>query len=145
MRFGSVAAPPGLLVLAVASALAFAQPPSSPPPGSTLPGVLTLAPEIGQYGGALVTAQIAEPRTFNPITAAEASSTNLLAPIFERLVEPNILTGEIEPALAESDRADAGGNGYRGRPAECREPAGKARRDKRESGEAALRRGPRRG
>ncbi len=94
-------------MLTVASALASAQP--LPPPGSTLPGVLTPAPEIGQYGGALVSSQIAEPRTFNPITAAEDSSTNLLAPVFEGLVEQNILTGEIEPALAESWRVSPDG------------------------------------
>ena len=101
MRFGPVATPVGLLVLTVASAIASAQPPPLAPP-QALPSVLTQAPEIGQYGGALVTAQIAEPRTFNPIVAAEDSSTNLLAPVFEGLVEQNIVTGEIEPALAES-------------------------------------------
>jgi peptide/nickel transport system substrate-binding protein len=101
MRFGRVALP-AALVLTVASALASAQQPQPAPPGSALPAVLTQAPEIGQYGGALVTSQIGEPRTFNPIVAAEDSSTNLLAPIFEGLVEQNILTGEIEPALAES-------------------------------------------
>jgi peptide/nickel transport system substrate-binding protein len=101
MRFGSIATPAALLVLTVACTLASAQPPLGSP-GSALPGVLTPAPEIGQYGGALVAAQIGEPRTFNPIVAAEDASANLLAPIFEGLVEANILTGEIEPALAES-------------------------------------------
>jgi peptide/nickel transport system substrate-binding protein len=92
----------GLVLLALGTVLAAAQAPEPKSPGPASPGVLTQAPEIGQFGGALVTAQISEPRTFNPIVASEGSSTNLLAPIFEGLVEQNIVTGAIEPALAES-------------------------------------------
>ncbi|HEV8353177.1 MAG TPA: ABC transporter substrate-binding protein [bacterium] len=66
------------------------------------PKVMTRAAEIGKYGGVYVTAQITDPRTFNYIVAQETSSTAMLAPVFDGLVEQNYLTGEIEPALAES-------------------------------------------
>jgi len=58
--------------------------------------------EVGKYGGVFVVAQITDPRTFNYIVAQETSSTAMLAPVFDGLVEQNYITGEIEPALAES-------------------------------------------
>ncbi len=66
------------------------------------PKVATDAPEIGKYGGRLVVAQISEPRTFNPVIITDTATGGVLAPIFEGLVEGNYITGEIEPALAES-------------------------------------------
>ncbi|MDR7484242.1 MAG: ABC transporter substrate-binding protein [Armatimonadota bacterium] len=66
------------------------------------PKVAVDAPEIGRYGGTLVDAQVSEPRTFNPVIVTDASTGRVLGPIFEGLVESNYLTGEIEPALAES-------------------------------------------
>lgn len=73
-----------------------------PLPGIPNPKVVSAAAEIGKFGGALVTAQLADPRTLNPLVAQESSSTNVLAPIFEGLLEQNYLTGDLEPALAES-------------------------------------------
>ncbi len=66
------------------------------------PLVATAAPEIGKYGGTYVVATFSDPRTFNPIVAQESSSTGVQAPIFDGLIDTNYLTGEIEPALAES-------------------------------------------
>jgi len=66
------------------------------------PKVETTAPEIGKYGGTYVVASIADPRTFNPIVAQEQSSSEAVGPIFDGLVDTNYLTGENEPALAES-------------------------------------------
>ncbi|MDR7520942.1 MAG: ABC transporter substrate-binding protein [Armatimonadota bacterium] len=71
-------------------------------PGIPHPKVAVDAPEIGRYGGTLVDAQVSEPRTFNPVIVTDASTGRVLGPIFEGLVESNYLTGEIEPALAES-------------------------------------------
>lgn len=66
------------------------------------PKVATDAPEIGKYGGTLVDAQVSEPRTFNPVIVTDVSTGRVLGSIFEGLVEANYITGEIEPALAES-------------------------------------------
>jgi peptide/nickel transport system substrate-binding protein len=92
----------GALALTLAPSLAFAL--GAAPAASTLinPKVMSRAPEVGKYGGVYVTAQITDPRTFNIIVAQETSSTGMLNPIFDALVEQNYLTGEIEPALAES-------------------------------------------
>jgi peptide/nickel transport system substrate-binding protein len=88
---------------AAAVAAAVAGAPSAPSlPGIPNPKVDVDAPEIGRYGGTLVTAQIGEPRTFNPVVMTDNASGSLVAPLFEGLVEANYVTGEIEPALAES-------------------------------------------
>lgn len=104
----AIVLPAGLLFVALGTALTSAE---GPPPASlgARAAVLTQTPEIGQFGGALVASQVAEPRTFNPIVASEDSSTNLLAPVFEGLVEQNVLTGEIDWALAESWAASPDG------------------------------------
>ncbi len=86
---------------------ATAVPPLTAAPRLTLPDipnpkVVTYPHEVGKYGGVHVRAQITDPRTFNPIVAQETSSTDNLANIFDGLVEQNYITGEIEPALAES-------------------------------------------
>jgi len=66
------------------------------------PGIVTYPHEVGKYGGVHVRAQITDPRTFNPIVAQETSSTALTGYLFDALVDQNYITGEIEPALAES-------------------------------------------
>jgi peptide/nickel transport system substrate-binding protein len=71
-------------------------------PGIPNPKVATDAPEIGRYGGTLVNAGIGEPRTFNPVVVTDSATGGVLGLIFEGLVEASYLTGDIEPALAES-------------------------------------------
>ncbi len=66
------------------------------------PKVVTESPEIGRYGATLVDAQVSEPRTFNPVIVTDVSTGRVLGQIFEGLVEANYITGEIDPALAES-------------------------------------------
>ncbi len=78
-------------------------------PGNVNAKVAADAPEIGRYGGTFVAAQAGEPRTFNPIVSTNIATDAVLDPIFDSLVEQNYLTGEIEPALAESWTADNGG------------------------------------
>ncbi len=66
------------------------------------PKVAEEAPEIGKFGATLVDAQVSEPRTFNPVIVTDTSTGRVLGSIFDSLVEANYITGEIEPALAES-------------------------------------------
>src|SRR5256885_6619918 len=91
-----------LIVLALAAGLVDAQ--VSVPALSEIlnPKVLMQAPAIGRYGGTLVVAQLGDPRTFNPIVAQETSSTDVLRPVFDGLLEQNYITGELEPALADA-------------------------------------------
>jgi peptide/nickel transport system substrate-binding protein len=101
-------ATPILLVLAaIALMAATAVPPLAAAPRLSLPDlpnpkVINYPHEVGKYGGVHVRAQITDPRTFNPTVAQETSSTDNLALIFDGLVEQNYITGEIEPALAET-------------------------------------------
>jgi len=56
----------------------------------------------GQPGGRLVMATFAEPKTFNPITANESSSVDILTLIFAGLVGTDLQTFKQIPVLAES-------------------------------------------
>lgn len=57
---------------------------------------------VGTFGGQLVVSQITDPKTFNPVTAAETSSTDVLAPIFEGLTATDGVTTAVIPCLAKS-------------------------------------------
>ena len=50
----------------------------------------------------LVQAILSDPKTFNPVIATDATSSSVGSMIFDGLVTQNPITGEIEPALAES-------------------------------------------
>lgn len=100
-------AAPGVILLTLLFAGSLltvgAQPASLPStPSSVDSKIAADAPEIGRYGGTFVAAQSSEPRTFNPIVSTDGVTDAVLAPVFQSLVEQNYLTGEIEPALAES-------------------------------------------
>ena len=58
--------------------------------------------EPGIPGGRLVVASFGDPKTFNPITAAETSSTDILLRLFSGLVSIDVPKQEILPGLAES-------------------------------------------
>jgi peptide/nickel transport system substrate-binding protein len=87
--------------------------PSAPPhgeqpaiAGSDPPATSTAKPAHGQR---LVTATISDPKTFNPITAVDASSASATNELFDGLVRLNPVTMEEEPALAEGwERNDDG-------------------------------------
>jgi len=91
-----------VVLVAVVGAPALTAAPKLTLPDIPNPKVVTYPHEVGKYGGVHVRAQITDPRTFNVIVAQETSSTDNLANIFDGLVEQNYITGEIEPALAES-------------------------------------------
>jgi peptide/nickel transport system substrate-binding protein len=59
-------------------------------------------PVVGTYGGRLLRDTLGEPKSFNPITAGETSTTEYTGRIFEGLTRLNPFTGEFEPLLAES-------------------------------------------
>src|SRR5689334_13551814 len=58
--------------------------------------------DIGRYGGPLVVAQKAEPKTLNPITALDAPSREVIRRMTADLISINRHTKGIEPALAKS-------------------------------------------
>ena len=57
---------------------------------------------IGEYGGSLTFATVADPLTFNLALAKDNSSSTVLTHLFEGLTETSWLSNEVEPALAES-------------------------------------------
>ena len=64
---------------------------------------------IGKPGGALTSATISEPLTFNLAIANDASSSGVLGYLLEGLSETSWLTDEVEPLLAESwERSEDG-------------------------------------
>jgi peptide/nickel transport system substrate-binding protein len=64
--------------------------------------LLVVAGPIGQHGGQLVVTQRAEPRTLNPVTAADAPSREVIRRTIGDLIHINRETHEVEPALARS-------------------------------------------
>ncbi len=68
--------------------------------------------EPGKYGGKITVSQVTDPKTFNPITTGETTSSDILAPVFEGLNNRNNYTLEMEPALAELPKISADGLTY---------------------------------
>jgi peptide/nickel transport system substrate-binding protein len=68
--------------------------------------------EIGQPGGRLVVSLRAEPKTLNPLTAADAPSREVLSLLQADLVHINRSTQLTEPALAKSWKISADGLQY---------------------------------
>ena len=58
--------------------------------------------EPGVPGGRLVIASFTDPRTFNPITENETSSSDIINMMFDGLGKKNQATQEVTPGLAES-------------------------------------------
>lgn len=76
---------------------------SKPPSDYPLPEKPRMAKcEPGLRGGRLVLANFTDPKTFNPITANETSSLDLIYLLFDGLVKKDQVTQESEPGLAES-------------------------------------------
>jgi peptide/nickel transport system substrate-binding protein len=64
--------------------------------------LLVVTGSVGHHGGDLVIPQRAEPRTLNPVTAADAPSREVLRRTIGDLIHINRETHEVEPALARS-------------------------------------------
>jgi peptide/nickel transport system substrate-binding protein len=74
-----------------------------PPQGSSSEELLTLPGEIGKPGGRLVVSLRAEPKTLNPLTAADAPSREVILGAMQAdLIHINRATQLTEPALAKS-------------------------------------------
>ncbi|MBV9768159.1 MAG: ABC transporter substrate-binding protein [Bryobacterales bacterium] len=66
----------------------------------------------GRYGGRLIAAQKAEPKTFNPLTAVDAPSREVMGLITGDLVHINRFSFQTEPALAKSWTVSEDGRVY---------------------------------
>ena len=58
--------------------------------------------EVGHYGGILVVAQRSEPKTLNPVTAADVPSREVIGRLTADLIHINRASQQTEPALAKS-------------------------------------------
>jgi peptide/nickel transport system substrate-binding protein len=69
-------------------------------------GIKAMTPEqfkpvVGTYGGRIVRDTLGEPKSFNPVTAGETSTTEYTGRIFQGLTDTDPFTGEVMPLLAE--------------------------------------------
>jgi peptide/nickel transport system substrate-binding protein len=94
-RWGSVAT----LVLACSCACLAA---STPQPVLRGEDLQTTDNQIGRYGGTLIVAQRSEPKTLNPVTAADAPSREVIGRLTADLIHINRASQQTEPALAKS-------------------------------------------
>jgi peptide/nickel transport system substrate-binding protein len=68
--------------------------------------------EPGQYGGTLVVGQRGEPKTLNPVLAADAPSREVIGRMMADLVHINRATQKTEPALATSWKLSKDGRSF---------------------------------
>ena len=83
-----------------------------PPQANSREEVLTLPGEIGRPGGRLVVSLRAEPKTLNPLTAADTPSRDVIGAMQADLVHINRATQLTEPALAKSWKISPDGLQY---------------------------------
>jgi peptide/nickel transport system substrate-binding protein len=100
-----------LIVLGVVSAPLFAGQPQQPQK-SPKEEFLVLPGEIGHAGGRLVVALRGEPKTLNPLIAADSRSREVIGVMQADLVHINRATQLTEPALAESWKISPDGLTY---------------------------------
>lgn len=85
----------------------------SPPPANSTEELFTLPGELGQRGGRLIVSLRAEPKTLNPLTAADAPSREVILGAMQAdLVHINRATQLTEPALAKSWKVSPDGLKY---------------------------------
>jgi peptide/nickel transport system substrate-binding protein len=77
---------------------------AAPLPEAANPGeeIARMAGVSGHYGGHLTIGQRAEPKTLNPVTAADAVSREVIGRLMADLIEINRSSQQTEPALAKS-------------------------------------------
>lgn len=98
----------GLTIFLVTGLIACAHDSSAPPPSTPTEELLTLPGEIGRSGGRLVLSLRAEPKTLNPLTAADAPSREVILGAMQAdLVHINRETQLTELALAKSWKVSA--------------------------------------
>jgi peptide/nickel transport system substrate-binding protein len=89
-----------LATLLLACGTSFAS--SVPQPAQRGEEVLVSDNAVGHYGGSLVVAQRSEPKTLNPVTAADAPSREVIGRLTADLIHINRASQQTEPALAKS-------------------------------------------
>ena len=94
-------------------ALASHQAAASPQQKSAEKELLVLPGEVGRPGGRLVMSLRGEPKTLNPLIAADARSREVIAVMQADLVHINRATQLTEPALAKSWKISPDGLAYR--------------------------------
>src|SRR5438105_1351807 len=77
---------------------------AAPVPEAANPGeeIARMADVSGHYGGHLTIGQRAEPKTLNPVPAAEAVSREVIGRLMADLIDINRSSQQTEPALAKS-------------------------------------------
>ncbi len=76
---------------------------------SLLAAAKSFRPEIGKVGGQIVLSTFSDPKSFNPITSNETSTSEFTGYMFEGLTRTNGVTTEVEPQLAQSWSVDSTG------------------------------------
>ncbi|MFQ6048694.1 MAG: ABC transporter substrate-binding protein, partial [Phycisphaerae bacterium] len=66
-------------------------------------------PKVGRHGGRIIFSIISPPKSFNPITSGETTTTEFTARIFEGLTETDAWTYQPKPLLATSWQHDQSG------------------------------------
>ena len=79
---------------------------------SSAPDLLVSRGDVGRPGGQIVIALRAEPRTFNPVTALDSPSREVIRRTIGDLIHVNRETQQTEPALAKSWHVSADGRTY---------------------------------
>lgn len=97
--------------ISIGALLLLALPSYAQQPGSTQE-LLKLPGEIGQRGGRVVLSLRAEPKTLNPLTAADAPSREVIGTMQADLIHINRATQLTEPALAKSWKVSPDGLQY---------------------------------
>src|SRR5258707_4212408 len=100
--------------LLLAGAGIFSRPANGfPPQASSSEELLTLPGEIGKQGGRIVVSLRAEPKTLNPLTAADAPSREVILGAMQAdLIHISRATQLTEPALAKSWKVSTDGLQY---------------------------------
>jgi peptide/nickel transport system substrate-binding protein len=78
----------------------------------TTEDVLVTSGEVGQRGGRLVASLRSDPKSFNPVTAIDAPSKQVLSLLFADLIHINPYTQHTQAALAKSWTASSDGRRY---------------------------------
>src|SRR6267378_6480072 len=81
-------------------------------PANATEELLRIAGESGHAGGRIVIALRSEPKTLNPLTAADGTSREVISTMQADLVHINRATQLTEPALAKSWKISADGVRY---------------------------------
>src|SRR5947207_8206673 len=84
-------------------------PPNAPNVGIRPATLAEYKPVVGKYGGRLIRDTLGEPKSFNPVTVGETSTSEYTNRMFQGMTELNPYTGEARPSVAEKWEVAADG------------------------------------